>query len=500
MHKYLALLEENRKKISVISFMIFALWMLLFLVRFNGYYDHDELYHISAGNSDFFVISRYERAPYLNLTIHFLSSVFGRSYYVYKSVPFVLGLISMGIFLYLLNKMAQHTYSIVCFSFIMCSHSLLILNHMYIRMYICDEAMIAILALILYKLAHVNSILLRITLHIVYFITSVFLYLFQPSESSALAVLGVGIMAWVLNYIGIKLIPYLKKKGWLPIAFILCGILFIATLLYIIAIRTGTVPCPGFLSRAMVYHYTIDIVEPVFTGYFLTKGIFLTIGLIGFGYVLVKKDLQNNLLGIYLLGLLPFLAYNLLYFDQRLFRAFASYLPVIIFVTILWLDQFPATLKNIYRLVGVTVLTALFSYPRATMHIKEFYTTPYSVGEIELDDHGSLVSQAMQEVSNGRKCICIWVSDHTKAIFDELSWEAAFCLEDDLNHVYEYTEQDTADFLNYLDSLTEPYILVVGPDCARKIDGRITPEFMDTLRERYSYHEYIQDSYLFYIN
>lgn len=307
-------------------------------------------------------------------------------------------------------------------------------------------------------------------------------------------------MAWLLNYIGIRLIPYLKKKGWLPIALISCGILIIATLLYIIAIRTGILPCPGFLSKAMVYHYTIDIVEPVFTGYFLTKGIFLTIGLIGFGYVLLKKDLQNNLLGIYLLGLLPFLAYNILYFDQRLFRAFASYLPVIIFVTILWLDHFPATRKSIYRFAAITILTALFSYPRITMHIREFYTTPYSVGEIEFDDHGNLIAQAMQDVAGGRKCICIWVSDHTKAIFDELDWETAFCLEDDLNNSYEYTEQDATGFLNYLNSLTEPYILVVGPDCARKIDGRVSPEFMDTLRNQYSYNEYLQDSYLFYIN
>lgn len=499
MLKYFEQLENHRKKVCVISFVIFASWMLLFLIRFNGFYDHDELYHISAGNSDFYAISRYSRAPYLNLAIHFLSSVFGRSYYVYKSIPFVLSLISVGIFLYLLSQIAQHTYSIICFAFLMCTHSLLILNHMYTRMYVCDETVIAILALILYKLSHISSSMLRIILHILYFATSVFLYLFQPNESSALAVFEVGVMAWMLNYVGIILIPYLKKKRCLSMVLISCSILIIAALLYIIAIRTGTVSCPGFLSKAMVYHYTIEIVEPVFTGYFLTKGIFLTIGLIGFGYVLLKKELQNNLLGIYLLGLLPFIAYNILYFDQRLFRTFAPYFPVIIFVTILWLDQFPVERKSICRLAGITVLTALFSYPRVTMHIKEFYTTPYSVGEIEFDDYGSLVSQASLETANGRKCLCIWVNEPAEAIFDDLIWESSFWLEDELNKVVEYTEQDFKDFLDYYETLQEPYILVVGPDCARKLSGRV-PEFMETLCERYPYTQYIQDSYLFYIN
>lgn len=500
MPQYFNQLENNRKKVCVISFFVFALWMLLFIVRFNGYYAHDELYHVSAGNSEFFATSRYTRAPYLNLAIHFLSSVFGKNYYVYKSVPFILSLISMGIFLYLLNQIALHTYSIICFACLMCTHSLLIVNHMFVRMYICDEAVIAILALILYQLTHVGSALLRIALHILYFVSAFFLYLFYHYESSALAVLGVGVMAWILNYIGIILVPYLKKKRCVPIALISCAFLIISMLLYIIAIRTGTVSCPGFLSRAMVYHYTIDIVEPVFTGYFLTKGIFLTIGLIGFGYVLLKKDLKHNLLGIYLLGLLPFLAYNILYFDQRLFRAFASFLPVIIFITILWLDQFPVTKKSIYRLAGVTVLTALFSYPRATMHIKEFYTLPYSVGEITFDDYGSLVNQAAHEISNGKKCISIWVNDHAEAAFNDLDCEVSYCLEDDLNNQYAYTEQDLLDFLTYLDNLTEPYILVVAPDCARKISARITPQFMNTLCEQYSYTEYLQDSYLFYIN
>lgn len=500
MYNYLNSLENQRKKTAIISFIIYALFSLAFILRFSGYFAHDELYHLSASNADFFVVSRYNRAPYLNLTIHFLSSFFGQNYFIYKLIPYVLGLVSFSIFLYLIYHLAEHTYSIICFAFLMCTHSFLIVNHMYIRMYVCDEAAIAILALILYKLAHTASILIRILLHILYFVSAGFLYCFQHHEQSAIAVLGIGILAWILNYIGSIIIPFLKRKNYIRTALILCSILVLSMTMYIIAIRCNIFPCPQILSKAMVYHYTIEIVEPVFTGYFLTKGIFLTIGLIGFGYLLLTRELKNNMLGIYLLGFLPFLAYNMLYFDQRLFRSFTSYMPILILVTILWLDYFSISKKSVGRIVVITILTALFSYPRATMHIKEFYTTPYIVGEVYFDNYGSLISQVSADIASGRKCFCIWANKHAEAVCNQLNWETDFCLEDDLNHIYEYTEEDFLNLLDYFETLQESYVLVVGADCSRKINSYWTRQFIDTLCATYPYDEYLQDAYLFYIN
>lgn len=500
MEKQLDITGNNRKKITFFLFVGYALFSLMFLIRFAGYYGYDEMYHVSAADADFFAATNYKRAPYLNLMIRGLTVVFGRNHYVYKLIPYGLGLISFSCFLYLVYRLTEHTYSIACFALIMCTHSLLILNHMYIRMYVCDEAVIAVLALILFLIAQVSSRSIRIVLYFLYFAAASVLWLFQPAESSSFAVLATGIAAFIINYAGVRIIPYLRERKRLIPTLIVCGIILIVVMAGVVAIRLSLIPCPGFLSKIVVNRHGAGISQPVFIGYFLTKGIFLTIGMIGFGRLLLTKEIKNNLLGIYLLGLLPLIAYCVLYFDQRLFRVFAAFLPVLIFVTVLWLDQFPAAKKNIVRIVGVAALTSLFSYPRITMHVIEFYKLPYSVGEHSFDNYGGLLAQASQEIQNGRKCFCIWANKHVEAAFADFAWDADLCIDDDLNNRNAYTEEDFQEILDYFKTTQEPYVLVVGANSARKIDYWITPDFMNTLRAEYSYVEYPQDAYLFYIN
>lgn len=496
----MGLADHKRRKTTLVLFAGYALFSLFFLIRFVGYYAFDEMYHVSAADADFFAVSNYKRAPYLNLLIRGLTAVFGRNHYIYKAIPFVLGLISFSCFIYLLYHLAEHTYSLVCFALIMGMHSLLILNHMYIRMYVFDEAVIAVLALILYKLARVSARGMRIILCFLYFAVASGLWLFQPAEHSSIAVLATGIAALVLNYAGSRAIPYLRERKRLIPALIVCGIALVVVMAGIVAIRSGMMPCPGFLSKIVFNRHAPGIGQPVFIGYFLTKGIFLTIGMIGFGAMLLTRELKDNLLGIYLLGLVPFITYTVIYFDQRIFRTFAAFMPVLIFVTVLWLDHFAVSKRAIGRAIGVTVLTVLFSYPRITMHIKEFYTLPYSVGEISFDDYGGLIAQASEEIRNGKKCFCIWANRHVEAAFADLEWEADICIDDDVNNRYEYTEKDFDELLDYFRTVQEPYILVLGANSARKIDAWITPEFMDTLRAEYPYKEYMQDAYIFYIN
>ena len=124
MYNYLNSLENQRKNCYYFIYYIYAFFSLSFIIRFNGYFAHDELYHLAASNAVFFAVSRYNRAPYLNLTIHFLSSVFGQNYFIYKLIPYVLGLISFSIFLYLIYHLSEHTYSIICFAFLMCTQPL----------------------------------------------------------------------------------------------------------------------------------------------------------------------------------------------------------------------------------------------------------------------------------------------------------------------------------------------------------------------------------------
>ena len=487
----------SQRQIYWLCFFFFMLWQGILVLRYYGWYAFDEFYHVSSSNPAFDAVSLYNRAPYLNKTIGFLTSVLGHSYYTYKLIPFVLSMISMAVILYLLDQLTDHTYPAILATLLMSGHALLVFNHLYIRMYVWDEAVIAILALILYQLPQIRSLWIRLLIHLLYWITASIWYFLQTSEESALSVFAVGAAAWLIQQIGYPAICRIKEKRiLLPILAAIFFSLLLAEIL-IICLRRQMIPIPhalSFLKGTIIKNYYPS--NPYFTKYFLKNGALFTVGLFGYGYLLAKKDIKKETLGIFTLAFLPFLAYNMFFFDSGPYRSYASFLPMALLIATLWLDSFSA--RRFYYLAAGTAVAATILFSYWDLDIIKFYKVPYIPNETNLNDYGSLVSQAQAEIEKGRKCIALWSNDHQMASFD-LDTVYSFALLDSGNHPYDYGDEDLLAILDFFETTDQPYIFLIGTHCDWKLDA-ITPEFLSTLLNTYPYEQYETRAFLFYIN
>ena len=158
----------NKKTMAFGCYFFFVIWRIILIAHYEGWYAFDETYHISSSNAEFYKISLYDRAVYINDIIRWLSEYIGKSYYVYKLIPFVLSGISFGALLYVLYHVVTHTYSIVIFTFIISFHGVIIYNHLYIREYIWDEAVWSVLVFLLYKMQQQGQQIKRIGFCILY--------------------------------------------------------------------------------------------------------------------------------------------------------------------------------------------------------------------------------------------------------------------------------------------------------------------------------------------
>lgn len=504
-------------KTALETFIFFLIWQALLIVRYRGMYSFDELYHISSSDAYFHSISEYDRAPYLNWTVRFLASVLGRHFYTYKLIPFVLSLISIGSLLYLSSKLFQHTYNIILFTLLCAGHQVLIFNHLYVRMYIWDEAVISLLAVIMYRLSQVTPIYKKIGLHILYLALSAFLYMMQPREGTSASVFYVGIGALCLNYLGRYLIPWLKKKKLLiPVLCMSVPLMLGATYIFALLRKEEIRPNAPYqyeklttLFQLFADHPAIpNVVSPIFTSYFICNNLLLLVGMIGYGYLLLKdKYKENNMTGIYSLALLPFIAYNMLYFDRYLFRTYAAFLPILIFIVLLWMDSFQDTKRYKYIALAAVLITILFSQPETNKNpfigpIRDwifFVKYPNLTWETVFNEYGALITQAQQDIDEGRKCISIWRGTTQQYAF-ELDGDYPIPLENDVNVPYGYTAEDVDKLLSYLAETQEPYVLLISFHVNWSLD-ELVPGIMESLCETYPYKHYgSNDAYLFYIN
>lgn len=544
--------QVESRYIYLFCFFLFMFWQILVIIHYQGWYAIDEPYHISSSNPAFHEASLYDRAPYLNETIRLLTSLFGRSYYTYKLIPFVMSLISMAVILYILKQLTPHSFPALLATLLMGGHSILLFNHLYIRMYVWDEGTIAILAFLLYRFSRTRSVWLRLITHLLYFIVASFMVLFQPREQSSLSVLAVGIAAWIMYMIGYPLLTVLKKKGFLDRILIVIGIFIVIIEAYILCIRSRILPIPHIFPSnisSLLKPLTAES-SPDFTLYFLTWGILFTIGLLGYGYLLLKRETKKEILGIYTLAFLPFLTYNMLFFDAGPFRSYVSFLPMVVLFTVLWLDEFSSR-KHYYLAAGIAVIaTVLFSYrftgnfngilrffitPNILVYlvlfigllwpgrfsvrrlcymvigflsaaiiwnldIAGYYRVPYIYNETNLSNYGGMVDDAIAAVESGRKCISFWHGDHFVATFEpDLKSAYVFSYAASDNQLYEYTEDDLLALLDYFETTDESYVLLLCPHC-NWLFGLMTPEILDMILEKYPYDRYEFDGFLVYIN
>ena len=499
---------ENKQKermLITIFYALYVIWTLFITWHFSGQYAIDEFFHLSATDRIFFETTVYDRAPYLNGVIRFFANVFGRGLVGYKLIPCILGMISTSIYFFLFYRSMKHVYSLCCFMFVMATHSLLIANHVYIRMYVFDECVVALLCLILYVISRTNKLWKKILLNALYFICSIILFLFQTTEQSSVAIAVVGIAAWIVFMVGPRILENLKAKRLIIPAIAVVVVIIMSVIIYMGLIRYSIISCPSFLEGFLMKQEE-GVQFPIFRDYFLTRGAFLSLGLIGFGYYLIKRP-KNYLLGIYACGILPFIAYQAVYFDQLVFRTFVPYMPAMIFGLLLWIDN--CINKKIFyaSITSISIITVLFSYPGNysyqgfDINIKNYYERLYT-DDLEFADYGMLLQEIEAELTDGKKCMAMWSNSHVNAALNYLPWDRTMYLQGDLSEYFDYSDRDFEDVLVFLEQQKEPYIFVIGPRCEGKINRWYNTTFMEKLKKRYQYEFYPQamDAYIFFIN
>lgn len=485
----------NRNILSVFLLLSFIVWQIILIVHYEGWYHFDELYHIASSNPAFEAVSKYHRAPPLNWMIKNLSDVLGNNYYVYKLVPLLLSSVVMGVVLFLTNKLTCHKITLFVVTLIMSFQSLMLCYHFYIRFYLWNEMIVAILALLLYLRARASKIYVRILLDLIYFFCARFTYSLHPAEESYLAVYVAGIVAWGVNLISPYLFPWLRRRRlerWLILA---TGLVILFLEIYIMALKNGKVDAPVIWERfaglgniAPTYFYM--------PSYFLKEGLLFSIALAFFGAIVMRGELDNGMTGIYMLALLPLLAYCVFFSDFYMLRGMVPFIPMMILVVAFWFDRWPGTKFSTGIMILATFLTIWISYPN--LDVIGFFKEPDIQMEFNMHDYGSLVRNAQEEIQNGRKCIAVWANESQEACFD-IDAEYSFAINDSINNPRDITKEDMAKLYEFLMSTDEPYILLVGPHTDFRID-EILPGFMYGMKANFPYNEYKHYEFIIYIN
>lgn len=487
--------SRESRWIVILCFIAFVVWQIALIVHYEGWYAFDELYHISSSNFAFDAVSQYQRAPQINGCVKVLTILLGKSYYTFKLIPLFLSSLTMIIVLYLTCKLTSRWYLPIVATAIMSFQRLLVCYHIMVRFYVWDEAMVAILALLLFWLSGKGKWWKKLFLHACYFFVMSFTYFIHPSEESYLAILLTGAAAWITNLAAPNILQWLRGRRWIKwmVVFLIIALFTIESIM--VAMKMGMIETP----RAFGRFTNLGVKAPSFfyiPGYFATQGLLLTVALLCYGAIVLKEKLQNGIIGIYTLAILPFLAYNIFFSDMYLIRGIVPYIPMMILVVVLWLDRWKNT-RWINMLVPlITIIGIWLSY--SDMGVLEFYQGPDIPGEYNLDNYEGLVSKACEEIKNGRKCIAVWENDHQEACFD-IDTTYSFTINDSINSPHDITEEEILDLFVFLMNTDEQYLVLVGPHTGFRID-KFVPGFMYGLKAKYPYDEFTHYEYLFYIN
>lgn len=482
------------KTIILFFWSIFILWQILLDIKYEGWYSFDELYHISSSNLAFDAVSEYNRAPQINFAIKILTTLLGKSYYVFKLLPLFLSCIAVFIILYLTWKMTENKFLIVVAAALMGLNRLLVCYHMMIRFYVWNEVMVALLALLLYEVSVARKTWTKYLLHICYFFVMSITYFIHKNEESYLSILMVGAMAWGANCIVPYFLKYIRRKEAVG-KFV---ILFLTTIgameCCVLAMKVGILDIPSKLERFMLGVKAPDLFY--IPHYFTKQGLIFTIALLVYGKTVLKEEIKREIIGIYILAFVPFLAYNIFFSDKYIIRGMGFYFPMMILVVVLWFNTWERTKGRFILMIGMVAIGIWLSY--SDIGVQAFYDCPDIPGEYNIDNYEGLISKAQKEIANGRKCIAVWENDHQQACFD-LNTEYSFTINDSINNPHNISEDEVIDLYVFLMETDEPYMLLVGPHTDFRID-KIMPGFMHGMKAKYPYDEFTHYEFLIYIN
>jgi len=498
----------NRKdnKLPWCCGLFFALWQMLVIVHYKGWYAFDETYHLFASNDFFKSISSYDRAPYINETIAWLTHMFGKSYYIYKLIPYIVSVISIGIMLYVLYHYIAHNYSMLLFTIMVSFHTVVLFNHIYIRMYVFDELMVSILVLIFFLLSKTNSKLKKAILSVIYITASVLLFLFCTWEGSSKVLIIIAAGAYVGNGLGKFLINYCVNRNKQLILLIAFMSLLTVLMAFIIGYKAGLIK----LSFAIPM-VDMGVGYPWLFRHFYHGNIalLLALAIVGVRLIYNRYSIDSNIVGIYLLAFLSFVIYILVYFDAFFLRVFASYMVVMIFVAVFWADSLETSRIN----AGIIVL--LFGYnllhSQSDIDFKEYIEAPYIQWESGLNNYDGLIDRTTGLIDEGRMCICIWNSYNDAALYSEL-YDIAdenYCLVDDCNmNTGEVTVEILDDILDRMSTTSKKYVIMIAPHVDSLLEDEADQNsptyvgYIDKLKETFPREEFKANSFsgIFLVN
>ncbi|MBP9997505.1 MAG: hypothetical protein KBT19_09620 [Lachnospiraceae bacterium] len=498
------LLSKNRA-IPIVCFFGYAIWQLFIIVRFQGMYSYDETYHVFAANDYYNSISSYDRAPYINKLISLFSNIFGRSYYVYKSIPYILSLISVGLLLYVLYQYVQRSFSIVLFTVLVALHSSILFINIYIRMYVFDEALMAVAAFILVRMSMTESRVRKCIAILLYIVASFVLMAFQPREQSSWLLAIICLTALIGNWLGGYAIEWAAQHKKQILLIVIMSVCVVGVAGLFVAVKNGIIELPFY-----VVHIEQNNEYPWLLRHVLKGNLLICIGMLHMGIRLVynKYERKSNLLGIYLLGLIPLLLFLIVYYDNFILRVLSVYLPCMVLITAIWIDSIKP------RIVSGVVIGALYIFniykSQADLDIVSYMHSPYIQWEAAMNDYGGMVADTKAAIGDGRKCICFWKSRNDMSMFDDLTTIADenLCLEDDNNKLLGNVDAEVLhDVLDRLEQTDDKYVVMIAPIVESRIANTdfpevYCPEFLETLKERYEYKQYTAQSFcgVFYVN
>jgi len=493
----------NKRVALIICFIIFIIANVILIIINIDSYAFDEFYHIGSANLSF--DTDYKRAIYINYLVKLFSQVFGGSYYTIRLIPLIVGLISFVCLLFLVSKLCESTLCIYISAFIMTFHSLFMFNHIYIRLYVFQELSYMVGALFLYFYS-VHKEKYRIV-YLILFELTMTLYAVFTNDSSAIAMLAIGITVGILIY-------FHKFKLKYHILFPLSVI----CLLIVFCIKNNYIYFKDNYIFDGIYDFLTFYINkdiPVFLLFLLFAYTIPLWSILRFPGFNITSEKREQLYPLWLLAFLPLLAYAILFYDNNLLRTFTPYMGAGVIICCVYIDHIKQNRSKLLIVIFIILGNICLSYPE--INIKNFWGEPSIKDETYLKYYGDLLNDLRLAEEEGYQIVTVLgmiqeekyfnitptisltkVGDNNRIIVSERKFR--FNLNKILLENSKITIIGERKFRNNFDKilLENSRIAIVVDQLGT--DRLIEYDYYDLLINQFKYVEYDGFMYIFFIN
>lgn len=469
---------ENRKYVIALSVFIYVAVSAFFVIMSYGVYNVDEFYSLGSADLEFDTI--YDRSVYMNGLVRLFSSLFGRSYYVFRMIPELIGAVSYGCALYLMSKLCKKNSSILIGSLAVTFNALILFNHIYVRHYAVQELVYMIGLFFVYK--YVKSTNKLKIAYLLIFVVIAKKYRIYTGDESGMALYAISLIMCIMAVLSKWLPKILYNKYIWIVAIIGWSILEEFVIL---------------LKKQMIHysqdsilewiHYVLSFYQTDMFTYFLFLlfvDLVVVIAIVTTFFRLVKvkfEDKQDLFLLVYIC--LPIIAYFSFFFNNNLLRTFIPYMTAGIVLLAYFLDGIAGKKK-----IGLGVLVALntiFSFYPFPQGLVEFWSDPRVGEEIYSRDYQTWLDEARAAEQEGYEIIPMLTLTHEEHYFDIDAEISLTILDEDNNLIHEDDELES--MLSQLMESGEKYVLIVDP---LGKDALVRIGIYDYLKETYKHSLY----------